>query len=108
MCLTSWHTPKVKLSRCLCLRMFHHSTNNSYFVLSERRFRMAIPKIPKINITCGSTDCQNDHHAFNDPSHTYKKRGRGRNHLDRGVCKACGIDIVDWDRLHKRDLKDAA
>ncbi len=69
---------------------------------------MAIPKIPTINITCGSTDCENGHHAFNDPSHTYKKRGGGRAYLAPGVCKACGADVVDWRRVHTRDIKDAA
>jgi hypothetical protein len=69
---------------------------------------MAIPKIPTIKVTCGSTDCENGHHAFNDPSHEYKKRGHGRTHLQPGVCKSCGADVVDWARLHKRDIKDAA
>jgi len=69
---------------------------------------MAIPKIPTIKITCGSTDCEHGHHAFNDPSHKYKKRGNGRTHLDPGVCKACGADVVDWHRVHRGDIKDAA
>lgn len=69
---------------------------------------MAVQKIPTIKITCGSTDCKNGHHAFNDPLHKYKKRGHGRNHLDPGVCKACGADVIEWHRLHKRNIKDVA
>lgn len=24
----------------------------------------------------------------------------------RGKCRACGIDLVDWDRLHQREIED--
>jgi hypothetical protein len=26
---------------------------------------------------------------------------------ERGKCRSCGADLVDWKRLHRRDLKDA-
>lgn len=63
-------------------------------------------EIPVIKITCGSTDCDNGRHAFNDPKHKYKRRGSGRNHLEPGVCKGCGASLVDWPRVHQRDIAD--
>jgi hypothetical protein len=26
----------------------------------------------------------------------------------RGRCRACGAELIDWDRVHRRDLADAA
>ena len=60
--------------------------------------------IPKLKITCGSSDCENGRHAYNDPTHKYKVRSGDRVHLESGVCKACGAAPVDWTRLHRRDL----
>ena len=61
-------------------------------------------QVPNLNITCGSSDCENGHHAFN--GRPFKKRGQGREYLEQGVCKACGVEVVDWPRLHARDPQD--
>lgn len=65
-------------------------------------------QIPNLNITCGTPDCENGHHAFNSPGHIYKKRGKDRKYLQPGVCKACGADVVDWPRIHARNPQDIA
>jgi hypothetical protein len=57
-------------------------------------------------MTCGTTDCPNDKHKFNDPHRDMLKLGQGRNHKKAGVCKACGIDVVDWARVHRKDPED--
>jgi Domain of unknown function (DUF4186) len=62
--------------------------------------------IPKLKITCGSSDCESGRHAYNDPSHTYKVRSGDRVHLEPGVCKSCGAAPVDWARVHRRDISD--
>src|SRR5882724_7342609 len=62
--------------------------------------------IPKLKITCGSSDCENGRHTYNDPSHTYKVRSGDRVHLESGVCKSCGAAAVDWTRVHRRDISD--
>jgi hypothetical protein len=63
-------------------------------------------QVPQLNITCGTTDCPNGHHAFN--GRAYLKKGNGRRYLDRGVCKSCGISLVDWPRVHRRNPDDFA
>ena len=51
-------------------------------------------------ITCTSTDCNKDLHCF--------RRVRPRKGMSYryGVCFQCGADLIDWDRIDKRDLAD--
>jgi hypothetical protein len=56
-------------------------------------------KPPPLDIKCTSTDCENDLHCFKQ----LKKMTPG----ERGKCRACGADLVDWKRLHRRDKGDA-
>jgi len=63
-------------------------------------------QIPNLNITCNTPECGSGLHAFNNPEHTYQKRTKFRKHFDPGVCQACGVNLVDWSRLHARNLKD--
>ena len=57
-------------------------------------------KPPPLDIKCTSVDCDNDLHCFKQ----LKKMAPDQ----RGRCRACGADLVDWDRLHRRDGTDAA
>jgi Domain of unknown function (DUF4186) len=57
-------------------------------------------KPPPLDIKCTSTDCDNDLHCFKQ----LKKMAPDQ----RGKCRACGADLVDWKRLHRRDKSDAA
>jgi hypothetical protein len=56
-------------------------------------------KPPPLDIHCTSSDCANDLHCF--------KQLRKMTPDERGRCRACGADLVDWGRLHRRDLGDA-
>jgi hypothetical protein len=49
---------------------------------------------------CTSTQCDNDQHCFLPD----RKMGRRK---QKGPCRACGKEPVDFARLAKRDLKDA-
>lgn len=62
--------------------------------------------IPDLGMRCGDADCEHGTHAFNDPHRDYQRKGRGRHFLEAGVCKACGADVVAWDRVHRRDIED--
>src|SRR4051812_42801519 len=64
-------------------------------------------KVPQLGITCGATNCAQNKHAFNNPLKAYKRRGQGRQFLEPGVCKGCGADLIDWPRLHSRNISDA-
>jgi hypothetical protein len=57
-------------------------------------------KPPPLEIKCTSTDCDNDLHCF--------KQLKKMTPDQRGRCRACGAALVDWSRLHRRDLADAA
>lgn len=59
----------------------------------------AFKKPPPLEITCTSVDCDNGLHCFKQlPRMPDNERGR---------CRACGVDLVDWERLHKRNARDA-
>jgi len=61
---------------------------------------MAVFKKPApLKISCTAADCSNELHCFK----ATKKMAEG----DRGRCRACGADLVDWNRLHKRKIADA-
>ena len=52
-----------------------------------------------LEITCTSSDCGNNLHCFK-ATKTMKQQG-----LD-GTCRSCGARLVDWQRVHRRDLSD--
>lgn len=54
---------------------------------------------PPLEIKCTSTDCDNDLHCF--------KQLKKMTPDQRGKCRDCGADLVDWKRLHRRDKDDA-
>ena len=53
-----------------------------------------------LDIKCTSTDCENDLHCF--------KRLKKMAPADVGKCRACGADLIDWNRVHRREKTDAA
>jgi hypothetical protein len=53
-----------------------------------------------LKITCTSSDCGNGLHCF---LRARKLAGEGA----AGPCRSCGVQLVDWSRVHKRDLLDA-
>lgn len=53
-----------------------------------------------LRVRCTNSDCENGLHCF--------KKTR-RMAPDRvGGCRHCGVKLVDWDRVHRRDLSDVA
>ncbi len=56
-------------------------------------------KPPPLDIACTATDCENDLHCF--------KQLKKMSPAERGKCRSCGVDLVDWKRLHARDKGDA-
>ena len=53
-----------------------------------------------LKLTCTAVDCENDLHCF--------KQLKKMTSDQRGKCRACEADLVDWSRLKQRDLNDAA
>lgn len=60
-----------------------------------------VSQLTPLDITCGSTKCEEGLHSFSLKKSTIRKFGRSR------VCKECGIDLIDWKRIHKNDPTDA-
>ena len=53
-------------------------------------------ELPPLKIKCTSTNCEEGLHCF-------KQKGRGRARTPSGgPCRACGADLVDFDRVHTR------
>ncbi len=65
----------------------------------NERDRRQRPKLKPLRITCTSSDCDNNLHCF--------KKSREMAESDRGQCRSCGADLINWDRVHRRDIKDA-
>ena len=51
-----------------------------------------------LDVKCTSADCENELHCF--------KQLKKMTDEQRGKCRYCGADLVDWDRLHVRDFAD--
>lgn len=59
----------------------------------------ATAKPEPLAIGCKSTDCENNLHCF-----LQKKKNAPTKH---GPCRDCGADLIDWPRVHSRDIRDA-
>lgn len=53
-----------------------------------------------LKMTCTSTRCD-------DGLHCYRQKRRTPKGVS-GPCRTCGADLVDWSRVHVRDLNDVA
>ena len=61
---------------------------------------MPVFKKPEpLKITCTMTDCENDLHCF--------KATQKMPAANRGRCRECNADLIDWDRVHSRVIGDA-
>ncbi len=58
-------------------------------------------KRERLNIGCGATDCNNNLHCFKATKEMLAKEMPLA-----GVCKECGADLVDWERVHGRNPAD--
>jgi hypothetical protein len=58
-------------------------------------------KLEPLDVTCTSSNCEQGLHCFRA---TKKMLERS----ERGACRTCGAKLVDWQRVHKCDLRDSA
>jgi hypothetical protein len=61
----------------------------------------AKPALEPLDIKCTASDCDNNLHCF---LATKKMLSRSQ----KGACRSCGTELVDWGRVHKQDAGDAA
>ena len=89
--------------------------------ITEVNLDEELPPLPKM--TCTSTKCEENLHCFLPKKLREKRRHPGgqSNQLvlfdellllplteDEGRCRSCGKPLVDWERIHKRNLEDAS
>jgi ribosomal protein L34E len=56
-------------------------------------------KLVFLNVTCTSSACDSDLHCFKATA-TLRKKNQA------GICRDCGANLIDWERVHERDLAD--
>jgi hypothetical protein len=55
---------------------------------------------PPLDIKCKSADCTNNLHCFQQDK-------KDSNPVPGGKCRECGADLVDWARVHTREIRDS-
>jgi hypothetical protein len=72
----------------------------------RKKFTRVVPDeinvddLTPLDISCGTTKCNDDFHCYSQKKSSLRKFGEQR------VCKECGVDLIDWERVHKNDLND--
>lgn len=56
--------------------------------------------LPPLKIKCTSSDCEHNLHCFKETKKMAPE--------ERGRCRYCGVDLVDWIRVRALDISDAA
>ncbi|MCG6190200.1 DUF4186 family protein [Maribellus maritimus] len=59
-----------------------------------------VSELTPLDISCTSTKCDDELHCFKLNKKLKEKYGKD------GVCRDCGIDLVDWSRIKRTDLQD--
>ena len=58
-----------------------------------------IAELPRLNISCTASDCEQQLHCY--------RKTRNMSPEQVGQCRSCGVQLVDWERVQRRDLADA-
>lgn len=75
--------------------------------MERRKFKRVVPDNIKVedltplDISCGSTKCNEGLHCFSLKKTSLRKYDSER------VCHECGADLIQWDRVHTNNIKDA-
>jgi uncharacterized protein DUF4186 len=59
---------------------------------------MAAKQLEPLKVRCTSADCDSNLHCF--------RKSRQMAEIDRGKCRYCKADLIDWSRVQQRDLQD--
>lgn len=76
-------------------------------MIERKKFKRVVPEEIKVSdltvldITCGTTKCSEGFHCYSQKKTSLRKFDKDR------VCKECGADLIDWERIHKGGLKEA-
>lgn len=73
----------------------------------RKKFKRVVPDevrvedLTPLDVVCGTTKCTEGYHCYSQKKTSLKKFGKER------VCKECGTDLIDWERIHQNDLTDS-
>lgn len=76
-------------------------------MLERKKFKRVVPEEIKVaeltvlDVTCGTTKCSEGFHCYCKKKTALRKFGQER------VCKECGADLIDWQRVHKNNINDS-
>ena len=62
---------------------------------------ISVSELTPLNITCSTTKCDDGLHCFRTNEKAARQYG------EYNVCKECGAKLIDWQRIHQNDIKDA-
>ena len=57
-------------------------------------------ELPPLKLSCTSSDCNKELHCFKQ-----NRKMKAANQF--GQCRECGAELVNWERVQKRDISDA-
>ncbi|MGB7290958.1 MAG: DUF4186 family protein [Thermodesulfobacteriota bacterium] len=57
-----------------------------------------VKELTTLNVKCTDSRCEDDLHCY--------RKSRNMKIADQGKCRKCGIDLIDWKRVHQREVKD--
>lgn len=61
---------------------------------------VSVSDLTPLDISCTSTKCDDNFHCFKHSQKAFEKYKKD------GVCRVCGANLVDWNRVHSKDLDD--
>jgi Domain of unknown function (DUF4186) len=73
-------------------------TKKSKGVSRTKKVKQLPSGLKPLKITCTSTDCDNALHCF--------RKSRKMKAEEKGRCRYCKADLVDWARVHRRRISD--
>lgn len=75
-------------------------------MVQRKKFKRVVPDevnvddLTTMDVTCGTTKCNEGFHCYSQKKTSSRKFGEDR------VCKECGVDLINWERVHQNDLND--
>src|SRR4051794_19559350 len=61
-----------------------------------------VSELTPLDITCKATRCAENLHSF------HLNKSQLKEYEGKRLCIDCGVDLIDWERVRKRDLNDSS
>lgn len=71
--------------------------------MSDSTTAVEMPKLEPLKVHCTDSRCESNLHCFSP-----NRRTKNWQKTYQGQCQSCGENLVDWDRVKRRDISDVA